>query len=425
MFAPPNLDGPMRMRQYALVLLLCPITLAHADDWPQWRGPNRDGVSRETGLLKEWPKEGLKLLWKAKDLGEGYSTPSVSAGRVYLMGTQGGKEHVLALDDKNGNLIWSKPAGTVGVNKGPQYPGPRSTPTVDGDVLYALASGGELVCMATSDGAVRWTKSLSGDLNGSPGKWAYSESPLVDGGLVLCTPGGKEATVAALRKTDGTVVWKTPIKGGDPAAYASPIVAEAGGVKQYVHFLQGGIIGVEARTGKFLWRYSETANKTANIPTPIFSDGFLFSATGYGTGGGMAKIEAGKADGEVVAVPIYKVKELVNQIGGFVRVGDHVYGTGSGGTLYCINFAKGNIVWKERSVGQGAVCAAEGHLYVRGEKGDVALVEATPEAYREKGRFSQPERSKRPAWPYPVVANGKLYLRDQGVMFCYDISAKK
>jgi outer membrane protein assembly factor BamB len=403
---------------------------AGAADWPQWRGPQRNGLSQETGLLKEWPKEGPKLLWQVKDVGDGYGTVAVAGDRLYLQSNKGtADEFVQARAVKDGEQAWSTRLGKVGnPNQRPNYPAARSTPTVDGDVLYALGSDGDLACLETATGKARWQKSLRADFGGQPGNWAYAESPLVDGDVLVCTPGGKEATLVALNKQSGDVVWKCAVPGGDAAAYASVIIVEAGGVKQYVQFLQKGVVGVDARTGKFLWRYDKTAQGSmANIPTPVAHDGFVYSAAGR-TGAGLVKLAA-KGDA-VEAEPVYFTPKLPTSIGGAVQLGEYLYGTNGGG-LVCAEFTTGNVKWQDKCVGPGAVCAADGCLYVHGENGDAALVEATPEAYREKGRFTPPDQPKErgkpapKAWAYPVVANGRLYVRDLGVLWCYDIKADK
>lgn len=397
-----------------------------ANDWPQWRGPNRNGISQETGLLKQWPEGGPKLLWQVKDIGEGYSTPAVVGGRMYLLANKGMEdEFALALDVFSGAQAWSTRLGKVGPNDGPQYPGSRSTPTVDGTLLYALGSDGDLACLETASGAVKWQKNLRKDFGGIPGKWAYSESPLVDGETLVCTPGGAEATLVALNKATGEVIWKSAVPGADQSAYASVIVVEVHGVKQYVQFLQKGLVGVEAKTGKLLWRYDKTAQGSlANIPTPVARKAFVFSASGKG-GGGLVELK-GDA-GSLTAEEIYATAKVPTSIGGAIEIGGNLYGTNTAG-LMCVDFATGDLKWQERGVGAGSVFYADGRLYVHGEKGEVALVEATPEAYRELGRFAppdQPEKGKSQAWTYPVVANGRLYLRDMGVIWCYDVAAKK
>jgi len=412
-----------RTSRWLLTVVGCAFGLAaQADDWPQWRGPNRDGVSRETGLLREWPKEGPKLLWQVTDLGDGFSTPSVVGDRIFVLGNQGiDDEYVQARSVADGKVIWSTHLGKVGPNTGPQYPAARSTPTVDGALLFALGSDGDLACVETADGKIRWQKSLRSDFGGKPGNWAYAESPLVDGDVLVCTPGGATATLVALDKKSGDVIWKSAIPGGDAAAFASIIVAELGGVKQYVQFLQNGVVGVDARTGNFLWRYEQTAKGSpANIPTPLSRDGLVYSAASR-TGGGLVKLSP---SGDAFQVEqIYFSPKLPTAIGGSVIVGGHLYGTSSQG-LICADFATGEIQWTDRSVGAGSLCFADGNLYLHGENGEAALVEATPEGYREKGRFAppgQPDRGRAKAWAYPVVANGRLYIRDAGVLWSYDV----
>ncbi len=393
-----------------------------AADWPQWRGPERNGISKETGLAKEWPKEGPKLLWQAKDIGDGYSTPAVVGERLYLISNQGMEnEFVHALSVADGKEVWKTTIGKVGPNQGPQYPGTRSTPTFDGDALYALGSNGDLVCLNAADGKEQWRKDLRKDFGGKPGKWAYAESPLVDGEVLVVAPGGSKATIVALNKKSGNVVWESVIPEGDEAAYASAMIVEVGGLKQYVEFLSKGLVGVEAKTGKLLWRYEKTAqNSPANIPTPLVQDQFVYSAAGR-SGGGLVQLKA--AGSTVEADEVYFTPKLPTAIGGAVVLEGNLYGTNGQGLL-CAVLKTGDIKWQERGVGAGSVCYADGRLYIHGENGEVALVEATPEAYREKGRFAPPEPPKKgpgKAWAYPVVANGRLYIREMGTVWCYDV----
>lgn len=419
------------MRRVLLCLSLSPLLALPllADDWRQWRGPDRTGISKETGLLRQWPEGGPKLRWKATDIGTGYSSPAVAGGTVYLQTTKGNEEYALALVEKDGKKVWSTKIGGVGKNEGPNYPGTRSTPTVDGDRLYCLASDGKLVCLGT-DGKEKWHKDLVKDFGGRVGQprmsWAYSESVLVDGEKVVCTPGGDTATILALNKLTGDVIWKCPVPGGDGADYASIVVAEPGGLKQYVQFLRKAVVGVDAKSGKFLWQYEKPAAMGANIFTPVATGNKVFAASGR-SGGGLAELAV--TDTGVSVKEVYFDKTLGAGIGGAVLLDGFLYATNSQ-AMFCVEFATGKVKWTERGVGAASVCYADGRLYARGHGGGkggaatVALVVPSPDGYTEKGRFAQPDRSTMPAWPHPVVANGGLYLRDQGVLLCYDVKAK-
>lgn len=391
---------------------------APGGDWPGWRGRDRTGVSIETGLLKKWPEGGPKLVWKATGLGGGYATPSVAGGRVFLLGSKGDEEFLHAVDVNDGQRLWSIRVGKAGENRGPNYPGPRSSPTVDGDLLYTLGSDGDLLCVATGNGKILWQHHLEKEFEGNRGTWAYTESPLVDGELLICTPGGPSAALLALDKKNGRVVWKTGLGDTNQAGYASIIVAETGGIKQYVQFIGSGVVGVAAKDGRLLWKYTGNVGGQS-CATPIFHDGCIFSsASGTGTAGGDALLRL-VADGpDVKAKQIYLVRSMCNHHGGVIRVGDYLYGSGGVG-LVCMDFKTGARKWQDRSVGRGSLVAADGHLYVRGEQGQVALVEATPEGYREKGRFRQPSRSEFKAFAHPIIAAGRLYLRDADVLLCY------
>jgi outer membrane protein assembly factor BamB len=388
-------------------------------DWPQWRGPDRTGVARDTGLLKSWPANGPRLVWKAQGLGGGHSTPSIARGRIFGMSYRGEDEVVWALDAASGKALWATRITSANTSIGRQaQAGSNSTPTVDGDRLYALGNGGDLVCLQAADGKLQWKKSLVRDLGGRVPGWGYSESPLIDGEKVIVTPGGRVATLVALNKQNGEVIWNAQVPDGNGAQYASAIAADVEGQRQYIQFLQGGVVGVAAKDGKFLWRYENPANGTANCATPIYRDNCVFAASGYGTGGGLARLTA-SPDG-VSATEVYFTRRMQNHHGGVVLVGDSLYGF-DGSNLTCLNFKTGEVAWSDRSVGKGSVTCADGHLYVRSESGPVALVEATPARYVEKSRFEQPDRSSEPTWAHPVVAGGRLYLRDQDLLFCYDV----
>jgi outer membrane protein assembly factor BamB len=416
-----------------LALLVVAATALHSapGDWPQWRGPSRTGVSTETGLLKEWPEGGPKLLWTAKGIGNGFASIAITGNRIFTTSDRGGNQHVVCINADDGTEVW----GTM-IRKGGN--GARSTPTLDGDRLYVLGTHGnqegEIVCLNTKDGSEVWRRDFQKDFKGRmQSAWGYSESPLIDGDNVICTPGGNEATLVALNKKTGETVWKAPVPRGDAAAYASIVIAEIGGVRQYVQLLERGIVGVSAKDGKFLWRYDKVANGTANIPTAIVKDDLIFCSTGYGTGAALLQIVPDNKSGfKAVEKKFLPAKEFQNHHGGMVLVGDYIY-AGHGhnkGFPTCIEFKTGKVVWKKEwkeGAGPGdnsaAVVYADGNLYFRFETATMALIEATPQGYKLKGTFKIPGGSQ-PSWAHPVIAGGKLYLRDQNKMFCYDVKAK-
>jgi outer membrane protein assembly factor BamB len=390
-------------------------------DWPQWRGPERTGVSKETGLLQKWPEAGPKLLWTSEGVGDGFATVAVVGGRLYTQGKRDEKNFVIALDVETGKEVWS-------VENGPGYSnsygdGPRGTPTVEGDVLYALGAEGDLACLEIATGKSRWTLNLLKEFGGKNTHWGLSESPLIVGKLLLCTPGGKDATIAALDKTNGKAVWTS--KGlSDPPAYSSLITFEAAGVPQVVNVTAKGIAGVALEDGRFLWRYDRAANGTANIATPIYSDGHVFVTSDYGTGCALLKLKPdGEADGKkkVAVEEVYFTRDLKNHHGGVVLVKDHLYGYSSE-ILTCLEWKTGKVAWRDRSVGKGSVVYADGCIYAVGEKGKIGLVKATPEKYEELGRF-EIEHGKQNAWAHPVVSGGRLYVRTQNKVRCYEVKA--
>ena len=388
-------------------------------DWPQWRGPKRDGKSASTGLLSQWPSGGPALAWMAEGLGEGYSTPSVSGSQLFVLGTKGNAEFVIALSTENGEIRWETKIGTKSGGGG--YPGPRGTPTIDGDFVFAIGGEGALVCLKKDSGKRVWTLNLESDFSGKPGHWRYAESPLVDGNKVICTPGGIVAVVA-LNKTNGQPIWRSTVAPqGDEsagAAYASPIVADIQGTRQYIVFLHGGVVGIDAKSGQALWNYRKPANSTANCSTPVVLGDSVFAASGYGTGGGRVTITRQGSNWNVNED--YFVRKMESHHGGFLLHDGYIYGTNDS-VLMCLDWDTGRIMWQDRCVGKGSIAYADGHLYVRSEGGDLALVEATPSGYREKGRFSQPQRSGKQAWPYPVIAGNRLYIHDQDRLLCFDV----
>lgn len=411
---------------YLLSAFLISSLPAVGADWPQWRGPNRDDISKETGLLKSWPEGGPKLLWTFEDAGVGYSAPAIVGDRLFAMGSDETKEYVYALDLKTQKKLWS-------VEMGPFYKngngsGPRGTPTVDGDFLYCLTAPGELLCIRAKDGDIAWRTNLRKDLGGQgANSWGYSEAVLIDGDKVVCTPGGKNGTLAALDKKTGKVLWRSS-DWNAPAVYSSMIIAEIDNVKQYVQVTGAGVGGVDAATGKLLWQ-SDACKHGISISTPVYKGNHVYVSTGYGVGCGLVKVshEGEKFKSDKVYGDDEK-KLMANHHGGFILLGDHVFGYSDSKGWICQEFQSGRLAWANRpkDFSKGSITYADGHFYCYTESGGkVALIEASLEGWKEKGRFTIPKRSTKNVkmtWTHPVISNGKLYLRDQEYIFCYDIS---
>ncbi|MFN0198212.1 MAG: PQQ-binding-like beta-propeller repeat protein [Planctomycetaceae bacterium] len=393
-------------------------------DWHQFRGPRRDNVSTETGFLKQWPEDGPALVWGTEGLGEGYSSVSLSDDMIYTMGTKEGGEYVIAVNVDDGKILWGTKTGSVFQDGAGN--GPRSTPTIDGDNLYALGAQGDLVCLDKKTGAITWQKNILKEYQANNISWGICESVLIDGNKLICTPGGRGATMVAIDKLSGDTLWTSEVPTNPAAGYASAIVAEVGGVggvRQYINFTHAGVMGVRAEDGIFLWGNQASANGTANCSAPLFYDDYVFSSSGYGTGGALVQLRS--ANDRTTAEQKYHTNEMANHHGGMVIVDGYLYGSHDPGILTCMDVKSGKVKWKDRSVGKGSVLYADGHIYLRSENGPLALVEANPEEYVEKGRFEQPNRSGRPAWAYHVVTKGKLYLRDLDKLLVYDISEGK
>ncbi|MDI9430276.1 MAG: PQQ-like beta-propeller repeat protein [Planctomycetota bacterium] len=431
-----------------------------AADWPQWQGPNRDGKSADTGLLKQWPEDGPPLAWRIDKLGGGDSGPAIAAGRIFLMSNRGEEEVVWALSEKDGSEIWVTPLGPAFQQRASQgKEGPGCTPTVDGERLYVEGLGGIVACLQVQDGKIVWQRSLTEDFGGRVPMWSYRESPLVDGDKVIVTPGGADALLVALNKLTGETIWKAKLPdspasgsgapggsgggrggpggrrggfgGGAGAAYASVIAIDLGGQRQYVQLTANTLVGIAASDGKFLWRYDKPANRMGiNCTTAIFHDGMVFASSAYGAGAGLVKLSK-DADGSVTAEEVYASTDMQNHHGGMILLDGYLYGASGGnegGALVCLDFKTGKVMWDQRAAvgrrAKGSLALADGMLYYRMEDGTMCLIEPNPKQYTERSRFQQPDRTRLLAWSHPVIANGRLYIRDQDVLFCYDVKAK-
>jgi outer membrane protein assembly factor BamB len=403
-------------------------------DWPQWRGPNRDNVSHFTGISTNWDSNPPALEWKLEGMGEGYASVSVVGDRLYTTGNTGNAQAVIAVDLKARKVAWTS-ALTDSVPKH-DYQGSRSTPTVDGDRIFAISSNGQISCLKTSDGSIVWKKVFQPEWGGRlMSNWGFSESPLVDGDRVLCTPGSPNAMIVCLDKKTGSEIWRSAVpdageKGAPGAGYSSIAISEGAGVKQYVQLIGRGLIGVRASDGKLLWTSNRIATAVADIPTPIVHGDYVFGSTGYGDGGSILLKLVRNGDG-VDAEEKYQrpAKDLQNQHGGMVLLGDYLYfGNAHGqGFPTCVELTTGDIKWggKTRGPGSGsaAITCVDDHLIFRYQSGEVALIEAKPTEYKLKGSF-KPEVQIKESWAHPVVAAGKLFLREQNTLMCYSLTAK-
>ena len=380
-------------------------------DWFQWRGPNRDGKSAETGLLKTWPSQGPPRLWRTSGAGIGYSSFSSSAGRLYTLGDRGDKEYVIAFDANTGKVAWSAAIGASFSNN--QGDGPRGTPTIDGDRLYALGGNGDLACLDAKTGKPIWSKNVLREFGGRNISWGLSESPLVVNDRVLVQAGGPNAAIVAMNKTTGAPLWRSH---SDEAGYSSAVLATVGGTQQAVFFTAERALGVSVRDGRELWSYDKVANRTANIATPIVAGNRVFFSSDYGTGAALLELTP------TGAREVYFTREMRNHHSTSVLVGDYLYGFSSS-ILTAMRLADGTVAWRDRSVGKGSLIYADQRLYLYSENGVVGLAEPTAQGYREHGRF-RIEAGAAPTWSHPIITGGKLILRDQDTVYAYSITQR-
>ena len=408
----------MRVFAYCCVSIFAVVancSVVHSADWNQFRGPNRDNLCLETGLANQWPQGGPPRLWTATGLGEGYSAVAIVGDLIYTMGNVDGGEHIIAIDKATGRIVWKARNGNE-YREG-QGNGPRGTPTVVNGKVYALGGNGDLSCVDASTGQVLWHRNILSDFGGSNITWGISESVLVDGNSVICTPGGNKGTVVSLNAETGRTIWASRVPEQPKASYASPVIATVGRIKQYVVFTSKGIVGIRAQDGQPMWGQNKSSNDTANCATPLIIDNFVFSSSDYGTGAELVELNSrGRA---TTARLVYHTRDMKNHHGGMVFHEGHVYGS-NGDILACVNVRTGQPTWRERSK-KGSVVYADGKIVFRNEGGEVNLLAARSDSYQELGSFYQPDRSGRPAWSHPVIADGRLYLRDQDKLLTFDL----
>ncbi len=400
------------------LLLALPLQAA---DWPTWRGVDRDGHSPDTTTLKVWPKAGPPLLWTADGLGKGYASVSVVGDQIFTAGDVEGKSMVIALDRATGNPRWSSELGKSGAPGWGGFAGVRATPTVEDGRVYSIGQYGEIVCFEASSGRERWRRHLMNDFGGKRPEWGFSESALVDGDQVVCTPGGKQGALVALNKDTGKLLWQSTAF-TDDTQYSSIVKTEIGGVPQYVQLTMESVVGIAPDTGALLWQ-AERKGRTAVIPTPVCDGPYVYVTSGYGVGNNLFKISSN--GGRFVAEEVYADKTMKNHHGGVILLEGHLYGFSDGGGWICQDFLTGKVVWRDKgTTDKGSIAYAAGMLVLREEKkgsSDIVLIEASPEGYRERGRFTQPDQSGKEAWPHPVIVDGRLYIRDQDKLLCYDV----
>ncbi|HEY3897889.1 MAG TPA: PQQ-binding-like beta-propeller repeat protein [Chthoniobacter sp.] len=417
----------MTPRSLLVLGSLCAVAALHAEtpsfDWPQFRGPNRDDVSKETGLLKQWPAGGPTKIWNYTQAGSGYSGFSIVGGKLFTMGTRDNSEILLCLDATKGTEIWTAKLGPM-LNNG-WGNGPRGTPTVDGDRVYTLGGDGTLVAVKAADGKELWRTTMA-DLGGKTPGWGYTESVLVDGDKVVCTPGGPKGAMAALDKMTGKVLWQST-QWTDGAQYSSIVPADINGGRQYVNRSQTNIVGISSKDGALLWK-QPYPGKTATIPTPIVKGNQIYVSSGYGVGSLSFTIEPDNKINMLYDETSGTSKVMKNHHGGVILLGDKLYGYSDGVGWTCQDFKTGQLVWSEKNAAKkGAIAYADGHFYcLEEDSGNVLLVDASPNGWKEESRFKlDPQTSIRSPrghiWTHPVISNGRLYLRDQDLIFCYAV----
>jgi outer membrane protein assembly factor BamB len=416
-------------------VMAMPVKAGAADmdpgDWPQWRGPARDGVSTETGLLEKWPEGGPPLVWQVKGCGDGVAAVVVLKGRFYILGDKNQGAQLQCFDLATQKQIWSASLGKT-FNRGE-----NASPAIDGDALFGTIASGSAYCVGL-DGKVRWIVDLRKEFGGGVmnEQYGFAETPLVDGRQVIVNAGGGEGCVVALDRDTGKPIWKTPASaireatggaGSDKAAYASFVVSEGGGLRHYVSLVGRGLVGINPKDGKVLWGYNRMAHGEANVPTPSVRGDYVWDSNGYGGGTCCLKLTAdGKGGVKAEEVWYLKAEECQNHEGQCALIGDYYYTTHGiyAGVPICIEAKTGKIMWKAQGqVGRGVtgITAVEGKLIMRAESGEVSLMEASPKGYNVISKFLPPQKGDEPNWSHPVVSHGMLFIRKVDTLLCYDL----
>jgi len=401
-----------------------PTTAAQAASggwWPRFHGPNQDNISPDTGLLRQWPEDGPPLVWTATGIGHGFSSVTVGGGRIFTAGNIDEKTVVTALD-MEGKILWQAENGPAWTG---DYPGTRGTPTLDGERLYHESPLGQVTCYEAATGRQIWTTNILQQFDAENLRWALAESVLIDGDHLICCPGGRKASVVALDKDTGQVVWTTPST-GDKAGYASPSLAEWDGLRIIFTMTSKALIAVDADTGKLLFRHKHETSYDVNALMPIYHDGHVFISSGYGSGSELLRLV--RRGDEVGVEQVWQSKELDNHHGGVVLVDGYLYGASHGapnrGKWVCLKWETGEPTYAERGVGKGSLTYADGMLYVMSERSAVGLVPAVPNQHELVSRFRLPKGGQGPTWAHPVVCGGRLYLRHSDTLFAYDVRAQ-
>lgn len=399
-----------------LLMVLIAVPAANAADWPQFRGPNRDGISSETGLLKQWPADGPKELWSYEKLGEGYSSVSIANGFIYTCGMTDGQGYLYAFD-LEGNLKYR-------VNYGPEwtraghYPGTRTTPTIDGDRLYLMSGQGRVACYNAGTGERIWYVDTLEKFGGKNIRWGVAESLLIDGENLICTPGGRDATVVALNKMTGETIWTS--KGlSQLSAYCSPVLIERGPNRLILTMVEQAIVGIDADTGKVYWVEPHKVSYDIQAVSPVYHDGLMYVTNGYRHGSHGFQLSP---DGTSIARK-WSERSLDVQLGGVVLIDGNIHGASTRGQWTCLDLATGDVRFTDRLVGKGAVIYADGLLYGYGENGQVGLIRINPDGYELVSSFRITKGSKE-HWAHPSISDGRLYIRRGEALMCYDIKAR-